>query len=282
MYKLQSKDQPERSIWLVGEKLTLGSDKSNDLVINSLGVDAFHAEIKIEPNCLLLTSQPGTCYVNGLPVDGVYELAANDEIRVGKERLLIIDPKQQPAPVKPRAADKPKADWVLVPDHAKLKQRDFSIDKPVTVGRSKDCEFAIPYKLLSREHAKLSVENGQLLLIDLGSANGCYVNGERVDQAKLKHGDKVAFAKLAFTVEGPVPDEPKKANSAEQMNKTIIRPAVNLGGIVERSSVESADNFDSSVDMDESDFDHTTVILSPEKSKQRWLFVAGAWPSCWC
>lgn len=257
MFKLQFKDNPSKSIWLVGEKVTLGSHTSNTMVLDGLGIEEFHAELFIEPSSITLRSKPGTCIVNDLPVDGEYTLKANDELRIGKERLLIIDPKNPPVPkTKGRAASaRPakKADWSLVPEHAQLNDFDFSIHDRVVLGRSKDCAFSVPYKLLSREHAELWLEDGHLYVRDLNSANGCFVNGQRVQEARLRSGDKVAFAKLAFTVKGPASEAGKPANDVpeEELNRTQIRPAISLddlaaasenGGASESLSLELGDS----------------------------------------
>lgn len=235
MYKLQFKDSAERSVWLVGEKLTLGSHRDNDLVLEGLGINEFHAEIAIDPGTLILKSKAGSCYINELPVDSEHELHANDELRIGVQRLLIIDPKQ-PAqdavktPAAPAAAQVSAASgWKLLPKHPKLQGKNFSITSKSVIGRAKDCDLPVPYKMLSREHAELRVEGDSLLLTDLGSANGTFVNGKRVKQARVRDGDTVAFAKLAFLVEGPqLPPSGSAKADRESMNKTAMRPALNL------------------------------------------------------
>lgn len=247
MFKLQFKDNPGRSIWLVGEKITLGSHKDNTMVLDGLGIEEFHAELFIEPNYLILKSKPGTCIVNDLPVDGEFRLNANDELRIGKERLLIIDPKNPPPPKKRPGAAKaragqPRADWALVPDHAKLAQLDFSITDKAILGRARECRFSVPYKLLSREHAELRLEDGALYLRDLDSANGCFVNGNRVREARLQNGDKVAFAKLSFTVRGPESGSDKSQTRAagdEELNRTMIRPAISVDDIAQQAAADS-------------------------------------------
>ena len=50
------------------------------------------------------------------------------------------------------------------------------IAKKSILGRSKDCDLAVPYKLLSRHHVEFTVRDGQLYLQDLGSSNGSFVN----------------------------------------------------------------------------------------------------------
>ncbi|MFA7553014.1 MAG: FHA domain-containing protein [Spongiibacteraceae bacterium] len=244
MFKLQFKHNPGRSMWLVGESIKLGIDKSNDLVLTGLGIADFHAEIIIEPNYLILKSKAGSCYVNGLPVAAEHKLAANDELRMGGEYMLVVDPKVDYAAVnnvsvKVEEDENISSSWALIPEHSQLKQRDFSIKQRSIIGRSKECTFFVPYKLLSREHAVLQVENGELWLEDMGSANGCFVNGARVERARLHDGDKVAFAKLSFTVQHCSPNKASvskiKPADSNELKKTMIRPAIDMEAVLQRA-----------------------------------------------
>lgn len=261
MLKLQFKDSPERSIWLVGDKATIGAAADNTITLTGSGVKDYHAEIHINGNTLHLHAESGSCIVNELPVEDGRALLPEDELRIGKDVLTIIDPKASLASAESldSAAKAVETGWSLLPDHPKLNPEDFSIQPYTVIGRSKDCQFTVPYKLLSREHAALSVKDNQLSVTDLGSANGCFVNGERVTEAVLKQGDKVAFAKLGFTVQGPDnepannldeesgadPDKEPAADdnaaSLQQMNITMMRPAVKLDELAAAEVPESAD-----------------------------------------
>ena len=55
-------------------------------------------------------------------------------------------------------------------------------------------------KGVSRRHAKLSIAPGGLLLEDLGSTNGTFVNGERIASQRLQDGDRVTVGRVSFTV----------------------------------------------------------------------------------
>lgn len=242
MLKLQFKENPNRGVWLVGENLLIGSDSESDVVLDGLGVQPKHAEIAINGDDLTLKSQTGgSCFVNDLPVDPVYKLKAGDELRIGKDRLLIVDPKQQLDAIDPNETTGRVAQaknemaeatgWSLIAEHPKLKGREFPINGNCTVGRSKEVAISIPYKLLSRQHAEFSFDGDELHLQDLGSSNGCFVNGERVIEARLKGGETIAFAKLAFTVVAPVvATTPVPEAEEDVMNKTMIRPAVTMDG----------------------------------------------------
>lgn len=242
MLKLQFKDSAERSIWLVGDKVTIGSDAESTITLTGLGVKDCHAEIHINGNSLQLQAEPGSCMVNDLPVDDGCALLPGDELRIGKDVLVIVDPKVLRTAAEESPGKLSATAWSLLPDHPKLKPEDFAIQPYTVIGRSKDCQFSVPYKLLSREHAALIVEDDQLSVKDLGSANGCFVNGERVTEAVLRSGDKLAFAKLGFTVQGPdaEPEAELETTSSEvsgtdqgasgfkEMNITMMRPVVKV------------------------------------------------------
>src|SRR5208282_2667762 len=75
------------------------------------------------------------------------------------------------------------------------KGQEFTFDRHDTflVGRSKHAHFQLlsKDKYFSRVHFMMEVNPPQCRLIDMGSRNGTYVNGERVLAADLKDGDQI-------------------------------------------------------------------------------------------
>ena len=53
---------------------------------------------------------------------------------------------------------------------------DVALEGEMRIGREKDCEIRIDDIHISRYHARITVADGQVLLEDLGSTNGTYVN----------------------------------------------------------------------------------------------------------
>src|SRR5437764_12299342 len=45
--------------------------------------------------------------------------------------------------------------------------------------------------MVSRKHARITLQPGQITIADLGSTNGTFVNGEKVKRARLKEGDRI-------------------------------------------------------------------------------------------
>jgi hypothetical protein len=50
-----------------------------------------------------------------------------------------------------------------------------------TIGRSVKCEVTVPDESLSRQHCKIEIQNGNFFVTDLGSANGVYLDGEKIE-----------------------------------------------------------------------------------------------------
>ena len=69
-----------------------------------------------------------------------------------------------------------------------------------TIGRGPRADFVIDENLISRVHCRLSAANAQLVVEDLQSTNGTYVNDERVTCVALKDGDKLRVGRVELIV----------------------------------------------------------------------------------
>jgi EAL domain-containing protein (putative c-di-GMP-specific phosphodiesterase class I) len=70
---------------------------------------------------------------------------------------------------------------------------------PFLIGRQADASLSIPSATVSRKHAELTLCDGLLYLRDLGSTNGTFVNGTRVNQTcPINHGDLLQFGQVVF------------------------------------------------------------------------------------
>jgi pSer/pThr/pTyr-binding forkhead associated (FHA) protein len=91
------------------------------------------------------------------------------------------------------------AAWRLV--HAG-DRTSFPVHGQAVVGRSRAADLRISEGYVSRRHARLWTENGVLWVEDLGSTNGTWVNGERVEGPRaLGPGDRITFDRTDFHVE---------------------------------------------------------------------------------
>lgn len=82
--------------------------------------------------------------------------------------------------------------------------RSFTFDQHDTfmIGRSEDAQFCLPQdRFFSRHHCILEIAPPQAFLRDLGSTNGTFVNGLRVETAHLKSGDRIQGGETVLEVE---------------------------------------------------------------------------------
>src|SRR5262245_12004695 len=125
---------------------------------------------------------------------------------------------------------------VLVMFRQDGERRSFSITRDVTViGRREDCDFRIPLGEVSRKHCRLIKEGTALRLEDLGSSNGTFRNGERVQEAELSPGDTLQVGPVIFVVQidgvpsdeelQPVVNAPEAAPDAVTEAGSHLEPA---------------------------------------------------------
>ena len=69
-----------------------------------------------------------------------------------------------------------------------------------TIGRGPRADFVIEATLLSRVHCQLSTTTSQLVVEDLKSTNGTYVNDTRVECLALNDGDCLRLGRVEFVV----------------------------------------------------------------------------------
>ncbi|HEX9563130.1 MAG TPA: adenylate/guanylate cyclase domain-containing protein [Gemmatimonadaceae bacterium] len=69
---------------------------------------------------------------------------------------------------------------------------------PLVLGRALSSDLPVLDPTVSRRHAELTIEPSSVLLRDLGSSNGTFVNGSRVSTTSLIAGDHVVFGKILF------------------------------------------------------------------------------------
>jgi pSer/pThr/pTyr-binding forkhead associated (FHA) protein len=93
---------------------------------------------------------------------------------------------------------------------------DFELTGAVmVVGRDADADIRVDEPLVSRAHARLERRGDEVFVLDLGSTNFTRVNGERVGERALRHGDELRFgrARCLYLVEDSA-DPVRSSNSS--------------------------------------------------------------------
>lgn len=112
-------------------------------------------------------------------------------------------------------------------------RKDFPLNRSKTViGRGEECALQIPLLSVSRRHCELI--RGQTLIVrDLASSNGTFVNNARVNEKELNAGDRLTVGPICFTIQidgkpaevKPVKAKPAAKPAAKAVAKPTAKPA---------------------------------------------------------
>jgi pSer/pThr/pTyr-binding forkhead associated (FHA) protein len=220
---------------LASGELTIGRTAGNSILLENPGVSRKHAVIRAEGSRVIIEdmgSANGT-FVNGQKA-GTQELKDGDEIQIVKHRLVYRVPREPEAPKKaapsmdagktmmidpsamaaamggkgagpaPSRADT-AATPVLRPRLILPDLKKFALEtEEVSVGSGAECQIQVPGMFVAKVHARIvPVDKGQYKLIHLGGLAGTRINGERVSEHVLKHGDEIEIGgkKILFRLE---------------------------------------------------------------------------------
>lgn len=91
-----------------------------------------------------------------------------------------------------------------------------------TLGRHPDCTIQLQSNMVSRRHAQVTVAGDDYSVKDLGSGNGTFVNGSRIEgEVPLKHGDRVKLGPLLFRFQMSEDFEEAEAVETLEMTQTV-------------------------------------------------------------
>lgn len=96
---------------------------------------------------------------------------------------------------------------------------------PVSIGREEGNALRLNDERVSRYHAKIQVDDGDLILTDLGSTNSTRVNGQVVEIRRLRAGDRITIGRTVLLFGS---DEEIMARMATMQNAPSARPSVPL------------------------------------------------------
>jgi len=130
-------------------------------------------------------------------------------------------PIEAPPPCAPKLAAPPDCDLPagFVPLRLLLQPGGLCVnmDKAETiVGRHSGADVRLALPDVSRRHCRFVFADGYWQIFDLNSLNGVFVNGERLQEATIRHGDRVRIGSLTFEVDlGDTLAEPVQRRGTE-------------------------------------------------------------------
>jgi len=172
--------------------ITIGRDSQNSLSLPYRYISARHFELRRTDDGFMITdlqSTNGTFVNNKLLAPNVPTLIHNETIiRLGDEAfgsstgLTFMNPLEQQAP---------QDGFVMAAPTMMVQQA-----KPIIIGRAPESDIHLDAPDVSRKHASLKKVGDQYMLEDLGSANGTYVNDQKIQSVVLRDGDLIEIGKF--------------------------------------------------------------------------------------
>jgi pSer/pThr/pTyr-binding forkhead associated (FHA) protein/NADPH-dependent 2,4-dienoyl-CoA reductase/sulfur reductase-like enzyme len=193
----------------VGDRLRIGRNPDNDLVLNDPQVSGGHAEIRRGQNEVVLVdlgSSNGT-FVNDVAVTGPRTLRHKDIIRLGATEmafvLQVMEPRSQtgPAGLPDEPLERPQTSTGVIAELTWDGRRFEIIEDMFQIGRDTEgAKVTLEDPAASWLHAEVTRHGDTLYLRDLGSRNGSYVNGELVAVPHpLRDGDVIHIGNTDLT-----------------------------------------------------------------------------------
>jgi pSer/pThr/pTyr-binding forkhead associated (FHA) protein len=125
--------------------------------------------------------------------------------------------------------------------------RNYTFDKPlISVGRDPESDVFVDNPGVSRDHFRLErTPAGEYQVVDLGSANGTFLNDQTVNTALLRNNDVVRFGKYTLWV-GYDQDrrtgmEEQRRGAADNEKHTIVLSRSELGHVLEKAREKEND-----------------------------------------
>jgi pSer/pThr/pTyr-binding forkhead associated (FHA) protein len=195
----------------------IGSAAENAVVLTSPGIVPLHCVIHVTANGANLQIPPGggPVTVNNKPITDLMSLRPGDSIGIGpvSAKYAVVEAARSPAA--PDASAGPDEDsgatrvrmavpkYVLRGVSGALFSKVFPITGPVVIGRAAECDISVPADEISRRHALIKPTPEGLSVEDLGSSNGTFINGKRVQHGFLNPGDELRLDAVRFILVAP-------------------------------------------------------------------------------
>jgi ABC-type multidrug transport system ATPase subunit len=174
----------EDSRHILSSSLTIIGRADADIVISDSYISSRHAQIKeLNENWIIedIGSRNGT-FVNDERITCAVQLKPNDKIQLGSTILLFEQHCTNSNPSKT------------------LRKSQLRDGRPRIIGRSPDSDIQINEAVVSLHHARLTYENNKIVLTDLFSSNGTFVNGYKITQTVIKTGDSICIGSTEYTI----------------------------------------------------------------------------------
>lgn len=204
-------DGTEERYPLAGQDIFIGRDTQLLVSIPDSKISRRHARMFMRRGAWFIEDLGS---VNGVLIDGVristaVACALGQEMHIGDAVLKLV-----PSDAQPAAAARPSTaaavalpGWSLRVSEGALKGLNLKLQGPhaQVLGRDAQADLIVADSSISRRHARLTPDTGQVGVEDLGSSNGTFVNDERVQRGTMRPGDRLRLGNVTAVLHAAAP-----------------------------------------------------------------------------
>ncbi len=245
--RIQEPNLPPRDLQLQQPIILIGRDANCDVAFDPARfpkVSGIHAELRQQDGQVIVIhrSRSNRTLLNEQPLERDTPVKVGDRIRLGFTgptitivALSTVAPNSKPLD---RQSPSTAATQLAVNASEILRgtktTRKIVIGQGGTIGRDLgQVQFHLDHPLVSRVHARLTLKNGETVLADLGSANGTFVNGERLKSLRiLRANDQIDIGPFSLIFDGQALNSTSRSNNVQLV-------ASHVGRIVQNTTSRS-------------------------------------------
>ncbi len=101
----------------------------------------------------------------------------------------------------------------------KVNRTEVQLRLPAVLGRSREADLTLGHPSISRRHCRLTEEDGLVVVEDLESTNGTFVEEQQVERAALEPGARLRVGPLTFVV---VYDRPRGGTTSAELGEEVL------------------------------------------------------------
>ncbi len=226
------------SLEVSGPMIRLGRSEDCEVAVDAVAfpkVSSLHARIETAPGgfSLVHLSQSNKTLLNDAPVERSSPVKSGDRVRLGfTGPTIVIIAIESSSEAAPSAGG---FDETIQPDarHIALlrgsaRTEQFEVGTGGVIGRDKgSVQYHLDHPHVSRHHASLAVDGDQIVLADLGSANGTFVNGQPLTgPCSLKASDRIDVGPFSLRFDGTRLVSRSRSNNVELAARGLKRSVV--------------------------------------------------------
>ena len=204
--------------------VSVGNAADCRVVLKGDGVAAHHCEITFaggKASVRPLDANAPTV-LNGRQVSAETPIKDGDLLVLGRVGVSVVAERKAaaaPAKAEPAQDDRTRVRaalprFLLRGVSGATLGKTYAVTDNAVIGRQPDCDLPIPAEEVSRQHARLKVTPEGVLVEDMGSANGTYINDKRVQSGLLKAGEELRLDTVRFLLITPGMDAKQQSAPA--------------------------------------------------------------------